>query len=74
MVLVQENLSVAVLLGAAKPTDFTQVIVDATVQEKAIAFPTDARLMYRAREKLVRLTCFAHHHHFGSASAMSVTR
>lgn len=54
-VLVQESLSAAVRLGAAKPTDFTQVIVDTTVQEKAIAFPTDARLMHRARERLVRL-------------------
>jgi transposase, IS5 family len=31
------------------------VIVDTTVQEKAIAFPTDARLMHRARERLLRL-------------------
>ena len=37
------------------PADFTQVIVDTTVQEKAISFPTDARLMHRARERLVRL-------------------
>ena len=29
--------------------------VDTTVQEKAIAFPTDAKLMHRARESLVRL-------------------
>jgi transposase, IS5 family len=44
---------------AAKPADFTHVIVDTTVQEKAVAFPTDAKLMHRAREKLVRL---AHKH------------
>jgi IS5 family transposase len=31
------------------------VIVDTTVQEKAITFPTDAKLMHRARERLVRL-------------------
>jgi transposase, IS5 family len=53
--LLQESLSVATRTGAAQPADFTQVIVDTTVQEKAIAFPTDAKLMHRARERLVRL-------------------
>src|SRR5882724_5009499 len=53
--LVQESLSVAVRTGAAKPTDFSKVIVDTTVQPKAVAFPTDARLMHRARERLVKL-------------------
>jgi IS5 family transposase len=53
--LVQESLATAVRIDAARPADFTQVIVDTTVQEKAISFPTDARLMHRARERLVRL-------------------
>ena len=53
--LVQESLSVATRTGAAKPSDFSKIIVDTTVQEKAIAFPTDAKLMHRARERLVRL-------------------
>ena len=53
--LLQESLSVATRTGAARPSDFTKVIVDTTVQEKAVAFPTDARLMHRARERLVRL-------------------
>ena len=53
--LLQESLAVATRTGAAKPADFTEVIVDTTVQEKAIAFPTDAKLMHRARERLVRL-------------------
>ena len=53
--LLQESLSVATRTGAAKPSDFTQVIIDTTVQEKAIAFPTDAKLLHRAREILVRL-------------------
>src|SRR6266403_3583939 len=52
--LVQESLASAIRMGAARPADFTQVIVDTTVQEKAISFPTDARLMHRARERLVR--------------------
>ncbi|GLS17821.1 hypothetical protein GCM10007874_08360 [Labrys miyagiensis] len=31
------------------------MIADTTVQEKAIAFPSDAKLMHRARERLVKL-------------------
>ena len=52
--LLQESLAVAVKVGAAKPRDFTQAIVDTTVAEKNIAFPTDAKLIHRARERLVR--------------------
>ena len=52
--LVQESLSVAVKVGAAKPQDFTQAIVDTTVQEKNVAFPTDAKLIHRARQRLVK--------------------
>jgi len=51
----QESLNAATRSGAAKPSDFTKVIVDTTVQPKAVAFPTDAKLMHRARERLVRL-------------------
>jgi len=47
--LIQESLSVATRTGAAKPADFSKVIVDTTVQPKAVAFPTDAKLMHRAR-------------------------
>jgi IS5 family transposase len=53
--LIQESLNVATRTGAAEPSDFAKVIVDTTVQPKAIAFPTDAKLMHRARERLVRL-------------------
>jgi IS5 family transposase len=53
--LIQESLAVATRMGAAKPADFRHVVIDTTVQEKAIAFPTDAKLMHRARERLVRL-------------------
>ena len=53
--LIQESLAVATRVGAAKPADFRQVIIDTTVQEKAITFPTGAKLMHRARERLVRL-------------------
>ena len=53
--LIQESLAVATRTGAAKPADFSKVIVDTTVQPKAVAFPTDARLMHRARERLAKL-------------------
>ncbi len=53
--LLAESLCVAVKLGATKPSDFRQVIVDTTVQEKNVAFPTDAKLCHRARERLVKL-------------------
>ena len=47
-VLLQESLAVAVKLGTAKPSDFTQAIVDTTVAEKNVAFPADAKLINRA--------------------------
>ena len=53
--LLQESLAVATRSGAIKPSEFSRVIVDTTVQPKNITFPTDAKLMHRAREKLVRL-------------------
>lgn len=37
-----------------KPSSLSVVNVDTTVQEKAIAFPTDARLYHKARAALVR--------------------
>lgn len=40
---------------AIKPSDLNRVIVDTTVQPKNVMFPTDARLLNRAREILVRL-------------------
>ncbi len=45
----------AVKTGAMKPQDTRQVIVDTTVQPKNVMFPTDAKLIHRARERLVRL-------------------
>src|SRR5260221_6835167 len=38
-----------------KPSELSRVIVDTTVQPKNITFPTDAKLLNRAREKLVKL-------------------
>src|SRR3954453_24015595 len=53
--LLQESLSVATRTEAIKPSDLNRVIVDTTVQPKNVMFPTDARLLNRAREILVRL-------------------
>jgi IS5 family transposase len=52
--LVQESLSVATRTKAIKPSDLSRVIVDTTVQPKNVMFPTDAKLLNRAREILVR--------------------
>src|ERR1700709_449707 len=67
--LLQESLSVATRTAAIKPSELSRVIVDTTVQPKNVMFPTDARLLNRAREKLVRL---AKHH--GVALRQSYTR
>ena len=53
--LIQESLSVATRTEAMKPKDLARVVVDTTVQPKAVMFPTDAKLLNRARERLVRL-------------------
>ncbi len=54
--LVQESLAVATRTEAMKPSDLARIVVDTTVQPKAVMFPTDAKLLNRARERLVRLT------------------
>ena len=53
--LLQESLAVATRTEAIKPSELSRVIVDTTVQPKNVMFPTDAKLLNRAREKLVRL-------------------
>jgi len=53
--LIQENLSLAHKTSALAARDLERVVVDTTVQPKAIAHPTDARLCHRAMEKLVDL-------------------
>src|SRR5712671_5016186 len=51
-----ESLAVATMERRNEaPSDLARVIVDTTVQRKNITFPTDAKLMNRAREKLVKL-------------------
>ena len=55
LALLQESLAVATRTEAMRPKDLARVIVDTTVQPKAVMFPTDAKLLNRARERLVRL-------------------
>jgi hypothetical protein len=54
LALLQESLATATRIGALQPSDLSRVVVDTTVQEKAVTFPTDAKLVDRARERLVR--------------------
>ncbi len=54
-VLLSATIEAAIESKAVKARDLKRVTVDTTVQEKAIAFPTDSRLYNRARERLVRL-------------------
>ncbi len=51
--LLAQTINVAVDLKLIKPQELSRVIVDSTVQEKAIAHPTDSRLLETARIKLV---------------------
>lgn len=52
--LLQETIAVARRSGELKATELKRVNVDTTVQEKAIQFPTDARLYHKMRKLLVR--------------------
>ena len=54
-VLLSATIEAAIESKAVKARDLKRVTVDTTVQEKAIAFPTDSKLYNRARERLVRL-------------------
>ena len=52
--LFQESIQVAQRSGHLKKEEIQRVNVDTTVQEKAISFPTDARLYQKARQQLVQ--------------------
>jgi IS5 family transposase len=53
--LLKSTIEAAVAMKAVSKREFERVIVDSTVQEKAIAHPTDSRLLEVAREKIARL-------------------
>ena len=51
--LLKATINAALVMKAVKPRDLERVIVDTTVQEKAIAHPVDSRLLEIARHKVV---------------------
>jgi transposase, IS5 family len=50
--LLKSTIEASVSMKLVKPAEFERVIVDTTVQEKAIAHPTDSRLLEIARHKV----------------------
>ena len=52
--LLKATIDTAVASKAIKPAEFERVIVDSTVQEKAIAHPVDSRLLEVARAQVVK--------------------
>ncbi len=53
--LLAHTINAAHAMQAVDARELSRVIVDTTVQEKAIAYPTDSRLLEVARKKLVLL-------------------
>ena len=51
--LLAQTIQVALELKLIKPQELAQVVIDSTVQHKAVAYPTDSRLLEVARGKLV---------------------
>ena len=52
--LLKATIDTAVASKAIKPVEFEEIIVDSTVQKKAIAHPVDSRLLEIARYKVVK--------------------
>ncbi len=50
--LLKETIDLAQRAGFVRPSDLKRVNADTTVQEKNITYPTDAKLLFRAIEKL----------------------
>lgn len=53
--LLEETIKAGLEMKVIKKADTQKLVVDTTVQEKNITFPTDAKLCFKAREKLVDL-------------------
>ena len=51
----QVTVAAGVVSKTVKAGDFKRVNVDTTVQEKAVSYPMDSKLLNRSRERLVRL-------------------
>lgn len=67
--LLHETVQQALAVGAMRAGDVERVTVDTTVQEKAIAHPTDSALLDRCRAQVVRLL-----HENGQAVRQSYAR
>ena len=52
--LLKATIDTAVTSQAVRPNEFERIIVDTTVQEKAIAHPVDSRLLEIARAKVIQ--------------------
>jgi len=52
--ILKATIDTAIACEAVKPAEFERIIVDTTVQEKAIAYPVDSRLLEIARYKIVK--------------------
>ena len=52
--ILKATIDTALAMDAINPTEFERVIVDTTVQVKAVAYPTDSRLLEAARRALVK--------------------
>ena len=52
--LLQQTIAAGVCSGAVRKSHLKRVTVDTTVQEKAVSFPTDSKLLNRSRQRLVR--------------------
>ena len=57
--LLAQTIEAAVSAKVIKQHSLDKVIVDSTVQEKAIAYPTDSKLLNRGRQQLVQLVAKA---------------
>lgn len=53
--LLEETLAAGLQLRVIQPADLQRVVVDTTVQERGVAFPTDAKLYDDMRRQLVRM-------------------
>ena len=53
--ILQVSIEVGLDSKTIKRNDLKRVTVDTTVQEKAVSFPTDSKLLNRSRERLVKL-------------------
>ena len=51
--LLAKTITVAVEIGLIKPEELKKVVVDSAVMPKAIAYPTDSKLLETSRDKLV---------------------